>query len=146
MKKIILMFCLVFLVGAEARGNSSTAYGKYSGLKQKMKCSQDKKTYGTFKDSGYWKGGAWCGERGKAGYWVYAYPYWYVWRSKVDKTSAYGKYRGLKQKMKCSQDRTKYGNYKDSGYWKGGPWCGERGKAGYWVYAYPNWYVWRYRN
>ncbi len=58
-------------------------------------------------------------------------------------SSAHGKYVGLKQVLECRHDRHQYGDYYDYGYWEGGPWCGEYGKRGYWVYDYPNWYIWR---
>ncbi len=54
-----------------------------------------------------------------------------------------GKYRGLIQVLPCPADRDRYGNYYDYGYWKGGRWCGEQGLAGYWVWLYPNWYVFK---
>ena len=48
----------------------------------------------------------------------------------------------LLQDLRCESDRDKYGEYYDNGYWEGGAWCGVEGKAGYWVYSYPSWYVW----
>ncbi len=56
--------------------------------------------------------------------------------------SANGKYHNLLQKLACPSDRAKYGKYRDYGYWGGGPWCGQTGKAGYWVWVAPNWYIW----
>jgi hypothetical protein len=60
--------------------------------------------------------------------------------------SVNGKYLNLIQVMTCPQDSAKYGNFRDYGYWKGGPWCGQTGKAGYWVWVAPDWYVWANRN
>jgi len=60
----------------------TSADGKYSELLQTLPCPADKKSYGDFKDWGHWNGGAWCGQNGVAGYWVYAYPNWYVWKTK----------------------------------------------------------------
>lgn len=63
-------------VPAEASMN-----GKYERLVQVMECPKDQKTYGTQKDYGKWSGGSWCGQTGKAGYWVYYSPKWYVWEN-----------------------------------------------------------------
>jgi len=161
MKKLLLVFVLLFFtVEGQARGGYSTsrasAYGKYNTLRQVLVCPKDRQSYGRYKDYGYWAGGRWCGQYGKAGYWVWSAPKWYVWARKGAKrstrgrtstrrasaTSAYGKYRNLRQKLKCSRDRRTYGSYKDYGYWRGGRWCGQYGKAGYWVWVSPYWYVW----
>ena len=56
--------------------------------------------------------------------------------------SANYKYSGFRQEIICPSDIPKYGEFKDSGYWKGGPWCGQTGKAGYWVWVKPKWCVW----
>ncbi|MCP4265077.1 MAG: PASTA domain-containing protein [Candidatus Brocadiaceae bacterium] len=58
--------------------------GKYSELIQKLTCPKDKATYGNFNDWGYWGGGTWCGQQGKAGYWVWVSPTWYVWKNKIN--------------------------------------------------------------
>ena len=52
------------------------------------------------------------------------------------------KYRGLLQTLPCPQDQGAYGQFRDYGYWGGGGWCGQTGKAGYWVWVAPNWYIW----
>ncbi len=59
--------------------------------------------------------------------------------------TVHGKYHVLKQVIYCPRDRHKYGNFRDYGYWRGGHWCGRHGKHGYWVWVYPNWYVWGHR-
>lgn len=130
------------------RKGRASVNGKYSGLIQVIKCHRDGKSYGTFHDYGYWGGGRWCGQDGKAGYWVWIYPYWYIWEN-ADKDNAAswdpsvnGKYANLIQVLSCPEDRKKYGLYRDYGYWKGGSWCGETGKTGYWVWIAPKWYVW----
>ena len=53
-----------------------------------------------------------------------------------------GRYSNLVQIMHCPKDGSSYGSYRDYGWWGGGPWCGQAGKAGYWVWVAPNWYVW----
>ncbi|GEM_PF-4410033 len=59
--------------------------------------------------------------------------------------SANGKYADLLQVMNCPRDQGSYGEFSDYGWWNGGPWCGQSGKAGYWVWVAPNWYVWAIR-
>jgi len=71
--------------GASAESNvpaEATAKGKYSNLVQVMNCPRDSGSYGDFKDYGWWGGGPWCGQTGKAGYWVWVAPDWYVWSVK----------------------------------------------------------------
>ena len=119
---------------------------KYSGLVQVLSCPQDAATYGQFRDYGYWGGGAWCGQSGQAGFWVWVAPNWYVWSYQVPPSaSANGKYSRLIQIMTCPNDQAKYGQFTDYGYWGGGAWCGQVGKAGFWVWNAPNWYVWQNR-
>ena len=126
---------------------SPTANGRYDGLIQTLTCHKDRGAYGEYHDYGYWDGGSWCGQTGAAGYWVYDFPNWYVWRYETDavpagEDSAYGSYSNLLQVLTCSDDVDAYGEYYDYGYWGGGSWCGQTGAAGYWVYSYPSWYVW----
>lgn len=59
--------------------------------------------------------------------------------------SVNGKYSGLLQTLYCPQDKAQYGEFNEYGYWEGGPWCGETGLAGYWVWKPPYWYVWASR-
>lgn len=59
--------------------------------------------------------------------------------------SVNGKYADLLQVMNCPRDQGSYGEFRDYGWWNGGPWCGQSGKAGYWVWVAPNWYVWANR-
>ena len=141
---------------AAAQSYVASGNGRYSNLVQVLPCAQDRGSYGDVYDYGYWGGGSWCGRNGLAGYWVYEYPNWYVWAqqgkggftklsSSVNlpaSASADGNYYSLQQILTCHQDRSTYGDFSDYGYWGGGSWCGETGQAGYWVYVYPNWYVW----
>ncbi|MDK9716305.1 MAG: hypothetical protein OEL57_00175 [Trichlorobacter sp.] len=69
-------------VFADEIPDAASASGKYSELVQVMNCPKDGNSYGNFKDYGYWGGGAWCGQQGKAGYWVWVAPNWYVWKNK----------------------------------------------------------------
>ena len=58
--------------------------------------------------------------------------------------SVNGRYEGLIQTMNCPAAEPEYGSYNHYGYWEGGDYiCGNQyAEAGYWVYDYPNWYVW----
>jgi len=161
MKKL---FILLFLFGTSLGALDhnigdprASVDGKYYNLVQVMECPRDRRSYGEYKDYGYWEGGAWCGQQGKEGYWVWLHPRWYVWaKQSISKRRAYehipakasvdGKYKNLIQKLKCERDRQSYGDYRDYGYWVGGAWCGQYGKAGYWVWVTPYWYVWSFKS
>ena len=122
----------------------SSANGKYDNLIQILNCPRDASQYGEFNDYGYWQGGAWCGQTGEPGYWVWVEPNWYVWGRKLSVSSSVnGKYSNLIQILNCPNDRSSYGEFNDYGYWQGGAWCGQTGKPGYWVWVDPNWYVWQ---
>jgi len=55
--------------------------GKYSGYVLKMYVPEDLRQYGRCNDYGRWNGSAYKGRTVPTGsYWVYVYPYWYVWR------------------------------------------------------------------
>lgn len=138
----------------QAQPISASVDGRYEDLEQVLYCPQARGEYGSFNEYGYWEGGVVCDdEYGSAGYWVYDFPNWYIWNYDVDAdsnyedpTSAYGQYSGLVQVLTCYDDAAGYGDYSNYGYWEGGSWCGQYGEAGYWVYSYPDWYVWSYEN
>ena len=60
----------------------------------------------------------------------------------LETADAGGAYAELRTKIRCPQDQERYGDFHDYGYWGGGPWCGQEGPAGYWVWMAPVWYVW----
>ena len=157
----VLFFCLSQPVRSEDAPEEANVNGKYSNLIQVLYCPSDRGQYGEFRDYGHWGGGAWCGKRGKSGYWVWVSPNWYIWSDKgqrvpkppilgsdreqnvPDRASVDGKYFELLQVLKCPSDRGQYGEFNDYGYWGGGSWCGKQGRAGYWVWVAPNWYIWK---
>ena len=58
--------------------------------------------------------------------------------------SVYGKYRVLLRKIHVPQDTNAYGQFTDYGMYTGNSWAGFNDlPPGYWVYVYPNWYIWR---
>ncbi len=152
MKKLSIILSVIAGIGVlptnSLAESSASVNGKYQNLIQKLHCPSDKAKYGKFNDYGYWAGGPWCGQRGKAGYWVWNNPNWYIWANKgiPAAASANGKYSNLLQTLHCPKDSNSYGKYRDYGYWGGGPWCGQQGVAGYWVWVQPNWYVWGAKN
>ena len=155
---LVLSSSLICFAGQMEAPPEASVDGKYSVLVQVMPCPQDRGSYGEFRDYGWWGGGAWCGQQGKAGYWVWVAPNWYIWKQKgrnvtaapatIDagaaprKASHNGKYGSLLQILHCPKDRNSYGEFSDYGWWGGGAWCGQQGKPGYWVWVAPNWYIW----
>jgi len=140
---LVIVSLSFFSTNSIAR-NTASANSKYNNLIQELTCPTDVNQYGEYHDYGYWAGGSWCGQQGRAGYWVWLNPTWYVWANKevMNKSSANGRYSNLLQTLNCPKDQAQYGSYRDYGYWRGGSWCGQIGKAGYWVWVAPNWYVW----
>lgn len=62
----------------------SHAEGKYVKLLRRLKAPQDRQSYSDFRDYGYYQACDWNGFTNiPAGYWVYSYPYWYVWREQA---------------------------------------------------------------
>ncbi|HZN41233.1 MAG TPA: toxin-antitoxin system YwqK family antitoxin [Planctomycetota bacterium] len=55
--------------------------GRYSGLLRRIAAPDDRQSYSDFRDYGYYQAIAeYQGEKDvPAGYWVYVYPYWYIW-------------------------------------------------------------------
>jgi hypothetical protein len=53
-------------------------------LLRQIQVPADAASYGEFHDYGYWAGSEWAGYHDlPAGYWVYVYPYWYIWRDRT---------------------------------------------------------------
>lgn len=62
---------------------SPDAGGKYEGRLHVIYAPEDRETYGAYRDWGYWSGTAYHGvDHLSPGYWVYAYPNWYVWKAR----------------------------------------------------------------
>jgi len=58
----------------------ATANDQYSNLRRILLLPEDKDFYGRFYDYGYWTGTEWHGYKDlPPGYWVYVYPYWFIW-------------------------------------------------------------------
>ena len=55
-----------------------------------------------------------------------------------------GKYSELLRKIRVDSDRSTYGDFYDYGAWEGDSWGGYTDlPAGYWVYVYPHWYIFK---
>lgn len=61
----------------------ATVNAQYFAILRILHCPEDKSGYGEFHDWGKWNGTEWHGYRSlPPGYWVYVYPYWFIWRKK----------------------------------------------------------------
>lgn len=59
------------------------------------------------------------------------------------KAAVEGKYRRLLKKIEVRSDVASYGEFQDFGHWDGTTYAGYSDlPAGYWVWVYPNWYIW----
>jgi len=59
------------------------------------------------------------------------------------RASVNGKYTNLLTTIYVPDDRGSYGDFDDWGYYSGTSYAGYTNlPAGYWVYVYPNWYIW----
>ncbi|MBN1883518.1 MAG: hypothetical protein JW885_15230 [Deltaproteobacteria bacterium] len=59
------------------------------------------------------------------------------------RASVNGKYYNLLTTISVPDDRGGYGDFYEWGYWSGTSYAGYSNiPAGYWVYVYPNWYIW----
>jgi hypothetical protein len=61
----------------------------------------------------------------------------------MNMASVNGKYSNLLMTLYVPQDQASYGSFYDWGYYTGTSYAGYNNiPPGYWVYVYPNWYVW----
>jgi len=128
--------------------------GAYTILLKKLEAKEDRESYSEFNDYGAWQGTSYAGHNDlPVGYWVYVYPNWYIWAAKnakpaaqqddVKRASVGGKYSRLLKKIEEKADLENYNKFHDYGAWQGTSYAGHNDlPAGYWVYVYPNWYIW----
>ena len=67
----------------------------------------------------------------------------------LERASRKGRYSSLLAKVPCAPDRLDYGRYFTIGkYQSADPqYCGQKvPPAGFWVYVYPDWYIWGHEN
>jgi hypothetical protein len=140
----------LFLNGSDAFRDPVNANGKYVNLLHVLKAPDDRDTYGSQCDWGYWSGTAWGTFTDlKPGFWIYIYPNWYVWEKLADeveldpRASGEGKYLVLLHVVKAPDDEKTYGAYYDYGFSEEYSYAGfDNLTPGYWVYMAPYWYVW----
>ena len=61
-----------------------------------------------------------------------------------DEASAHGKYYTLLRRIHCPEDLPSYHRFTDYGMYTGTSWHNYTNlPPGYWVYSYPDWYIWR---
>lgn len=64
------------------------ADGKYAKLLRRLKIPTDRQSYSEFRDFGLYQACDWAGYTNiPAGYWVYVYPHWYIWREETVKAN-----------------------------------------------------------
>jgi hypothetical protein len=65
---------------ADMAPKKASVDGKYRKLLKRIKVEVDKQGYTEYRDYGLWTGNAYAGYNNlPQGYWVYVYPYWYIW-------------------------------------------------------------------
>lgn len=65
---------------ADMAPKKASVNGKYRKLLKRIKVEGDRQSYTDFSDYGMYTGTAYAGYTDlPPGYWVYAYPYWYIW-------------------------------------------------------------------
>jgi hypothetical protein len=63
-----------------------------------------------------------------------------------EKATSGGVYDVLLDKLTVPEDLSAYGSFHDYGWWTGTEYRGRTGlPPGYWVYVYPDWYIWQQR-
>jgi hypothetical protein len=140
--------------GATLDYGKASVRGKYDTILKTFSVPADKDRYGDLNDLGYQDRATYGINRNlPAGYWVYAYPYWYIWKTKTDETGASldygkasvrGKYETILKTFSVTADKDRYGDLYDLGYQDKATYGTNRNlPAGYWVYAYPYWYIWK---
>ena len=132
---------------------------KYNRLLKKLYVPDDRNTYRDLYEWGYKTNSSYRGNYNlPRGYWVYLFPYWYIWESEadspdhqpsIDKRSASfnGKYWNLEETLYVPNDKSKHGNSKEFGYRDTRKYYDFRNlPSGYWVYYYPYMYIWGKKN
>ena len=129
--------------------------GKYVTILKTFSVPADKDRYGEFYDWGLRTATTYGANRNlPTGYWVYAYPYWYIWKTKAGETeraldyakgSVNGRYETILKTFSVPADKDRYGDLYELGYRDKTSYGTNRNlPAGYWVYAYPYWYIWEH--
>lgn len=131
--------------------SKASVFGKYYNLERKLHVPQDKETFTDFCDWGFdHPFDSYQGHPNvPAGYWVYLYPDWYIWRdldisrdNSIQKATLDGKYSQFLKKMRVGTDLKQYGLFRELGYVSLTNYSTYNNlPAGYWVYDFPYWYI-----
>jgi len=125
--------------------------GAYEKILKTLYVPEDRSRYGTEYDWGYRTVTSYRDYSGiPKGYWVYAYPYWYIWKDEAElytaaderTASVNGKYSDLLNVIRVEEDKDTYGTFHDYGYSSSTTYKEYTLKPGYRVYVYPNWFNW----
>lgn len=123
---------------------------KYYNLLKKISVPKDESRFGKCHDYGWWGHTAYAGyENLPKGYWTYKYPEWYVWKNiqgddQISTGCAAGKYKNKLLTIHMPEDKERYGNCTDYGWWSGTKYKDSKNlPAGFWVYEYPYWYIYK---
>ena len=142
--------CGQLFAGERMIPEQANVNGKYSTLLHVINAPEDKASYGTFCDFGFWFGSEYGDDTDlQSGFWVYVYPNWYVWEMLTielevpHQASANGAYNRLMHILEVPADAREYGSYCNWGFSEEYSYAGyDNLTPGYWVYFEPNWYVW----
>jgi hypothetical protein len=126
--------------------------GKYETILKTFSVPADRDRFGEFYDWGLRTVTTYGKNKNlPTGYWVYAHPYWYIWKTKTEekqtpdytKGSIDGKYRTILKTIYSPKDKAKFGEIYEWGYRDATSYGGTYViPKGYWVYAHPYWYIW----
>ncbi|MBN1573768.1 MAG: hypothetical protein JW984_11285 [Deltaproteobacteria bacterium] len=125
--------------------------GRYGNLKRTLYVPDDRDKHGTSKEFGYMTNSTYYSFSGiPSGYWVYYYPYMYIWgrvqkpgHNDERKASFSGKYGNIREALFVPKDEEKHGKSKEFGYRETENYYEFRNlPPGYWVYYYPYMYIW----
>jgi hypothetical protein len=134
--------------------DKASVNGKYRGLLKTLNVPNDRNSYRDLYEGGYRNTSSYSGNYNiPGGYWVYSYPYWYIWESKTgdggggsideDRASVDDKYNRLLKTIYAPDDRNRFRDLYEWGYRNNSSYEGNRNlPGGYWVYLFPYWYIW----
>jgi uncharacterized protein (TIGR03067 family) len=131
----------------------ASCQGRCKNLLKMIDVPEDLPSYGPAFEYGPYTGTEWAGHKDlPPGYWVYVYPNWYIWGEAtpppeeplLERAKRDGKYSNLLRKITVRDDFQLFGMFHDWGYYDGTEWAGHKDlPPGYWVYVFPNWYIWK---
>ncbi|GEM_PF-480263 len=126
--------------------------GKYRGLLKTLNVPNDRYSYRDLYEGGYRTTSSYRGNYNlPKGYWVYLYPYWYIWEKVTgdggstdeNRASINNKYSRLLKTVYAPNDRYSFRDLYEWGYRTISSYKESYNlPRGYWVYSFPYWYIW----